>query len=81
MNITNTDKSIIKGYMMLFNNLSTNNKLDLIAQLTNLVKTDLNKKTSSFEKAFGALDTKETAEEMIEDIRSSRIFNRQIELF
>lgn len=81
MNITNVDKFIINGYISLFNNLSTNNKLDLIAQLTSLVKTDLNKKPSSFEKSFGALDTKETAEEMIKGIRSSRTFNRKIELF
>lgn len=35
----------------------------------------------SFYNAFGAWESKQTAEEIIEDIRNSRTFNRQIEEF
>ena len=61
--------------------MSTNNKLDLISKLTDSVKTDLTNKKSSFKKAFGAFDSKKTAEEIIEEIRNSRVSTRQIEPF
>ncbi len=65
--------SIINGYMGLLSNLSPNNKLELISKLSVQVKTDLNKKQSLFKKSFGALDTEQTAEEMIKEIRESRV--------
>lgn len=73
--------TIVDGYVELLDNLSTNNKLDLISKLTTSVKTDLANKKSSFKKAFGAFDSKKTAEEIINEIRNSRVFNRQIESF
>lgn len=73
--------TIVDGYIGLLDNLSPGNKLDLISKLTASVKTDLTKKKSSFKKAFGAFDSKKTAEEIIEDIRSSRVFNRKTETF
>jgi hypothetical protein len=73
--------TIVDGYVELLNNLSTNNKLDLISKLTDSVKTDLTNKKSSFKKSFGAFDSKKSAEEMIEEIRNSRVSTRQIEPF
>jgi len=73
--------TIVDGYVGLLDNLSTNNKLDLISKLTASVKTDLINKKSSFKKAFGAFDSKKTAEEIINEIHNSRVFNRQIESF
>jgi hypothetical protein len=61
-------------------NLSANDKLDLISKLTISVKTDLAKKKSSFRKAFGAFESKKTAEQIIGEIRNSRVSTRQIEL-
>jgi hypothetical protein len=49
--------------------------------LTTSVKTDLTNKKSSFKKAFGAFDSKKSAEEIINEIRDSRISTRQIEAF
>jgi putative IMPACT (imprinted ancient) family translation regulator len=49
--------------------------------LTASVKSDLTDKKSSFKKAFGAFDSKKTAEEIIEEIRNSRVSTRQIESF
>jgi hypothetical protein len=75
------NSTLIDGYVGLLDNLSTNNKLDLISKLTASVKTDLTNKKSSFKKAFGAFDSKKTAEEIIEEIRKSRVSTRQIEPF
>ncbi len=73
--------TVVDGYVGLMKNLSTSNKLDLISKLTESVKTDLIKKKSTFKKAFGAFDSKKTAEEIIEEIRNSRMSTRQIEPF
>lgn len=81
MNTTTFNSKIVEGYFGLLDNLSTTNKLDLIAKLTASVKSDLKPKKSSFKKAFGAFESSKSAEEIIEEIRESRIFNRQIESF
>ena len=73
--------TIVDGYVGLLDNLSTSNKLDLISKLTDSVKTDLSNKKSSFKKAFGAFDSKKTAEEIIDEIRNSRVSTRLIEPF
>jgi hypothetical protein len=73
--------TIIDGYVGLLSNLSLRDKLDLISKLTVSAKTDLTRKESSFKKAFGAFKSEKTAEEIIDEIRSSRMFNRQIEPF
>jgi hypothetical protein len=78
---TETNTTIINGYIGLLENLSPDNKLDLISKLTASVKTDLSNKESSFKKSFGAFESEKTAEEIIEEIRSSRLFTREIESF
>lgn len=77
----NDTTTIVNGYIGLLDNLSPNDKLDLISKLTASVKADLADKKSSFKRAFGAFDSKKTAEEIIDEIRSSRVSNRQIESF
>jgi hypothetical protein len=72
---------IVDGYVGLLDNLSTNDKLDLISKLTDSVKSDLTNKKSSFKKSFGAFESKKTAEKIIEEIRNSRVSTRQIESF
>jgi hypothetical protein len=54
---------------------------DLISKLTLSVKTDITDRKKHFYKAFGAWDSKQTAEEIIHDVRESRISTRQIESF
>ena len=81
MRIAEMNSTIVDGYIGLLDNLSTNNKLDLISKLTASVKTDLTNKKSSFKKSFGAFDSKKSAEDIIEEIRKSRVSTRQIESF
>ena len=57
--------TIVDGYVGLLNNLSTNNKLDLISKLTASIKTDLTTKKSSFKKAFGAFDSKRLPKKLL----------------
>lgn len=81
MKVAEVNTTIVDGYVGLLDNLSTSNKLDLITKLTASVKTDLSSKQSSLKKAFGAFDSKKSAEEIIEEIRASRVATRQIESF
>jgi hypothetical protein len=71
--------TIIEGYFRLLENLSPSNKLDLISKLTDSVKSDLTNKKSSFKKSFGAFQSDKDADQIINEIRSSRTFTRQIE--
>lgn len=81
MKTAEVNTSLIKGYIGLLENLSPNNKLELISKLSDLVKIDLTKNRSTFKKAFGALESDKTAEEIISEIRGSRVSTRQIESF
>ncbi len=61
-------------------NLSAEEKLELISKITDsLKKTKKEVKDDSWKKLFGAWESEESAEEIIEDIRASRYTNRQIE--
>lgn len=73
------ENAIVNGYVGLLDNLTTHNKLDLISELTGSIKSDLTNKKSLFKKAFGAIESKKTAEETIEEIRKIRTSIRQIE--
>ncbi len=81
MKAIDINTTLIEGYLRLLSNLSPNNKLDLISKLTLSVKTDIIDRKKSFFKAFGAWESKQSADEIINDIRNSRSFNRQIEQF
>ncbi len=81
MTSTETNTAIINGHVGLLENLSPDNKLDIISKLSESVKTDLGNKKSSFKKSFGAFESEKTAEEIIEEIRGSRLFTREIEPF
>lgn len=79
MKNTETNNTIIEGYLHLLSNLSPTDKLDLIARLSQSLKQDYQREPSSLKSLFGAYKGEETAEEMIEAIRNSRVSNRNIE--
>ena len=72
MKATDINTTIVDGYIRLLDNLSPGNKLDLISKLTLSVKADIAEKKKSFFNAFGAWDTKQSAEQIINEIRNSR---------
>ncbi len=81
MKAIDVNTTLIEGYLRLLDNLSPNNKLDLISKLTLSVKTDTSARKKHFFKAFGTWESKKSADEIINEIRNSRTFNRQTEEF
>ena len=78
MKSSDINSRLIEGYLSLLNNLSTDSKLELISRLTLSVKTDIASKKNLLSKAFGAWDSKKSADEIINEIRNSRTFNREM---
>jgi hypothetical protein len=79
MKAADFNNRLIDGYLELLKNLDPGSKLDLISKLTKSIKSDLKAKRKAFEKGFGAWDTSDDAEEIINKIRESRRLNRNIE--
>lgn len=81
MDTADINTTLIEGYLQMLDNLSPSNKLDLISKLSASVNSDIKNKKSTFKKAFGAFQSEKTADEIIDEIRSSRTFTRHIEEF
>ena len=69
-----TDRHIVETYSSLFEGLNSLNKIELIESLSKSLKTEKTTKDSRFYKAFGAVASENSAEEIIADIKSSRKF-------
>lgn len=78
--MTYTDKHIIETYSDLLEGLSSSSKIELIESLSKSLKTEKENVEISFYKSFGAFASDKEAEEIIEEIKSSRTFrNKEIE--
>jgi hypothetical protein len=75
------ENSNARAYFDLLSNLNDNSKLELIAHLSSSILKNRNNKSRSFDSLFGAWKSKETAEEIINNIKKSRVSNREIESF
>jgi hypothetical protein len=71
---------LIDNYFGLLSSLSRENKIKLIAKLSNSI-IDESEKENVVDKFFGAFKSDKSAEEIIEEIRESRTFDRTIEAF
>jgi hypothetical protein len=71
--------TLVDAYASLLDNLNSADKLDLISKLAASAESDSQKKKSAFRKAFGAFISEKSAEEIIAEIRDSRVSTRQIE--
>ena len=74
-----TDINIIDNYFGLLNNLSPDSKLELISRLSQSHNSQKKPQEKSIEKLFGAFISDKSAETIIDEIRQSRTFTRQIE--
>lgn len=74
-----TDINLIDSYFGLLKNLSADSKLELIARLSKSMKSAKGVKSDSLKSLYGAFVSKQTAEEMIREIRNARSFNRKRE--
>jgi hypothetical protein len=81
MKAPDINSTLVEGYLQLLKNHSPNNKLNLISKLTLSIKKDNKNNNKSFYKAFGAWESKDSAEEIIVNMRNNRTFTRTIEKF
>ena len=75
----NQNISIADYYFGFLNNLNSISKLDLISKLSQSLKESDRNQEASLQSLFGAYKSDETAEEIIAEIRESRVFNRNTE--
>ena len=73
--MSTTDIKTVEGYVNLLAHLSQEQKLMLIEKLVQSMQKPKEPKPQSTRDAFGAWEGEETADELIEMIRSSRTIN------
>ena len=66
-------------YFGFLKNLNSDSKLDLISKLSQSLKETETISAISLQSLFGAYKSDETADEIIAELRSSRVFNRNID--
>lgn len=75
--MTFTDRHLVKTYAGLFEGLNSTSKIKLIESLSKSLKAENTSKENRFYKSFGAFASNKSAEEIIEDIKSSRKFRKK----
>ena len=73
--------NLIKSYFDLLKNLSSNTKLELISKLLNSMKTSKPPKNGSIKSLYGAFISKQSADDLVREIKIARTFNRKSEEF
>ncbi len=81
MNSSTQPTNLADFYFDYLKNLNSDSKLDLISKLSQSLKEKEQVAEVSLESLFGAYKSEETAEEIIAEIRASRVFNRKTEQF
>ena len=75
-----TEKRMVNSYFRLMKNWDNETKKDLIIKLTASIDTK-SKAKYDFSSCFGAWSDEKNADEIINEIRSDRVNNREIEEF
>lgn len=78
---SSSNTALIDNYFGLLSSLSRENKIKLIAKLSNSIVDEVLEREDVVDKFFGAFKSDKSAEEIVSDIRGSRTFNRKIEAF
>lgn len=79
MEATNLNFNLVDSYLAFLNTLSAENKLELIAKLSNSLQGGNTYQKKSISDLYGAFTTKKTADEIIGDLKTSRNFIRKTE--
>ncbi|MVN23260.1 hypothetical protein GO621_17185 [Mucilaginibacter sp. HMF7410] len=79
MNSSTQHISLADYYYGFLKNLNSDSKLDLISKLSQSLKETETTPETPLESLFGAYKSDESAEEIIAELRASRVFNRNIE--
>jgi hypothetical protein len=85
MKAANLKFNLIDSYLGLLENLSPDNKLELISKLSDSLKSSKkateNPSDKSLDNLSGAFIFDNSSDELIKELKESRNFNRQIEKF
>lgn len=79
MDTRDTEINLIKLYFDLLKNLNKDSKLELIARLSESMKTEQKPVKLSVKSLYGAYQSDQTADELIEDFKKARTFTRKRE--
>ncbi len=71
--------SLADYYFGFLKNLNSDSKLDLISKLSQSLKDEKTSQEKTLQSLFGAYKSDETADEIIAELKASRVFNRTIE--
>jgi hypothetical protein len=66
-------------YFSFLKNLNADSKLDLISKLSQSLKNHNTVSETPLQSLFGAYKSEETSDEIIAELRASRVFNRNTE--
>lgn len=80
MNAGSQNMKLVDYYFSLLKNLKPDSKLELISKLSASLQSQEKKEEVTLESLFGAYHSDETAEEIIESLKSSRTFTRNTEV-
>ncbi|MBN1769151.1 MAG: hypothetical protein JXR50_03730 [Prolixibacteraceae bacterium] len=75
------ETQILNSYWGLLSTLNPSLKLKLIEKLSKSISKDMSSKDDRLAKSFGAWVDSRDSDEIINEIKESRTFNRQIESF
>jgi predicted metal-binding transcription factor (methanogenesis marker protein 9) len=75
----NSSTLLIDNFFNLISSLSRENKIKLIAKLSNSIVDNSPKDENAVDQFFGAFKSEKSAEEIINEIRESRKFDRKLE--
>lgn len=80
MKTADIDMNLVDSYYTLLKNLSPNNKLELIARLSKSMKTSKKaKKEVPLSSLYGSWVSEQSADELVDELKKARNFNRQRE--
>ncbi len=75
--MTITEQYIVDTYSSIFASLNFISKAELLEKLKKSLKQEQKNKDDDFFSSFGAFDSTKSAEEIIQDIKDNRKFNRK----
>jgi hypothetical protein len=79
--MSHSDKNVVEAFAELFEGLNSTSKLELIESLSKSIRAESSKKEEDFYNSFGAFASEKSAEEIINEIKTSRNFrNKNLEL-
>lgn len=72
-----TNTYLVEHYMELLNNLSNDSKLELIARLARSMKTGKKADSVPLADLYGSFISDQSADELVDDLKKARVFNRK----